>query len=277
MAAAAFSIVLFSAMLHALWNAIVKSGRDTLLTTVSIAVTASLIAAAILPFLPPPARASWPFIAASTCVQIVYFVLIARIYRVADMSLVYPLMRGTAPLLVAILSFSILGERLALFAWIGIALVCAGVLGMAAMARRQSGKGLPPALLNAGLIAGYTLIDGQGVRLSGAPAAYAGWLFLLIGAALGLWAAAAKRRLFFAYAAAHWRLAFVGGAGTAASYGLALWAMTIAPIATVAALRETAILFGTAISGLVLKERIGPARVAAAFAIAAGAAALRLA
>ncbi|HEY1606899.1 MAG TPA: EamA family transporter [Allosphingosinicella sp.] len=277
MAVAAFSIVLFAACLHAVWNAIVKSGRDTLLTTVSIAVAAALIAAAILPFLPSPARASWPFIAASTCVQIVYFVLIAHIYRVADMSLAYPLMRGTAPLLVAILSFSILGERLALFAWIGIFFICAGVLGMAATSRRQPDKGLPLALLNAGVIAGYTLIDGQGVRLSGAPAAYAGWLFLLIGAALGLWAMTARRRAFLAYAADNWRLALAGGAGTAASYGLALWAMTIAPIATVAALRETAILFGTAISGLVLKERIGPARIAAACTIAAGAAALRLA
>jgi drug/metabolite transporter (DMT)-like permease len=277
MAVAAFSIVLFSAALHAMWNAIVKGGRDTLLTTVSIAVAAGLIAAAILPFLAPPARASWPFIAASTLVEIVYFVLIARIYRVADMSLAYPLMRGAAPLLVAIFSFALLGESLAPFAWLGIAFICAGVLGMAAAARRQPGKGLPLALLNAAIIAAYTLIDGKGVRLSGAPAAYACWLFLLIGAALGLWAAMAKRRAFFVYAAADWRRALVGGAGTTASYGLVLWAMTVAPIATVAALRETAILFGTAISGLVLKERIGPARIAAACAIAAGAAALRLA
>jgi drug/metabolite transporter (DMT)-like permease len=132
------------------------------------------------------------------------------------------------------------------------------------------------ALLNAVVIATYTLIDGAGVRRSGAPAAYTLWIFLLTGGPLMAWALAARGRALRHYAAGNWRSGLVGGMGTIASYGLALWAMTVAPVAMVAALRETAILFGVAISRLVLKERVGPARITGACVIAAGAVALRL-
>jgi drug/metabolite transporter (DMT)-like permease len=133
------------------------------------------------------------------------------------------------------------------------------------------------AFLNAGVIAGYTLIDGIGVRRSGAPAAYTLWIFLLGGLPLAAWAIAARRDSIVPYARRNWHFGLIGGAGTLASYGLALWAMTLAPIAVVAALRETSILFGTIISGLVLKEQVGFTRAAAACIIALGAAVLRLA
>jgi drug/metabolite transporter (DMT)-like permease len=147
---------------------------------------------------------------------------------------------------------------------------------MAAPYRPRQGEGVSLALLNAVVIAGYTLIDGAGVRRSGAPAAYTLWIFLLTGAALAAWALLARRQVLRPYITRNWRLGLIGGFGTVTSYGLALWAMTVAPVALVAALRETSILFATAISGFVLKEKLGPARIAGALIIAAGAAALRL-
>jgi drug/metabolite transporter (DMT)-like permease len=133
------------------------------------------------------------------------------------------------------------------------------------------------ALLNALVIAAYTLIDGIGVRLSGAPAAYTMWVFLLSGLPLAVWARAARRPVFLPYLRRYWRQGIAGGIGTTASYGLALWTMTLAPVASVAALRETSILFGTMIAGLVLKEPLGPRRIVSACISAGGAALLRIA
>lgn len=274
---AVFGLILFAALLHATWNAIVKRGGDTLLTTVLVTTSAALVAAAALPLLAAPAPASWPFIAVSALFQIVYFILVAAAYRVADMSQAYPLMRGAAPLLVALASAAWIGEPLSASAWAGVAVLCAGIFGMAADGRHGGNRaGLLLALLNAVVIAGYTVIDGLGVRRSDAPAAYTMWIFLLTGLPLAAWALLARRRAFIDYTARNWHLGLAGGIGTLASYGLALWAMTMAPVAVVAALRETSILFGVAISGLVLKERVSAARIAAVCVIAAGAAILRM-
>ena len=272
-----FTVVLFAAALHATWNAIVKGGDDARLTTVMVTGFAALIAALCLPFLPSPAPASWPLIGASVGFQLAYFNLIGRIYQVADMSRAYPLMRGAAPLVVAILGATVFGESLTPLAWLGVAIICTGILAMAAAGRPgESRSGLALALINAGVIAGYTLIDGAGVRRSGAPAAYTLWIFLLTGAPLGAWAMIRRRRMLQRHIVGNWGLGLLGGAGAVGSYGLALWAMTLAPIATVAALRETSILFAVGISGLVLNERVGTARIAAACVIAAGAIVLRL-
>lgn len=271
-----FAIILLGAALHATWNAVVKGGADKLLTTCMIAAVASLIALAAIPFLALPAKESWPFIGASVILQVLYFVLVAKTYRIADMSQTYPIMRGTAPLLVATVSVLVLSESLSAFAWLGIAVISLGILSMAIAPSTGPRKGLALALINAGVIAGYTLIDGLGVRKSGAPVAYTLWIFLLTGIPLAAWAIAARRRVFVDYVAGNWHLGIVGGVGTIASYGLALWAMTAAPIATVSALRETSILFGVVISAWVLKEHLTRVRVIAACVIAAGAMLLRL-
>lgn len=271
-----FAIILLGAALHATWNAVVKGGADKLLTTCMIAAVASLIALAAIPFLALPAKESWPFIGASVILQVLYFVLVASTYRLADMSQTYPIMRGTAPLLVATVSVLVLSESLSAFAWLGIAVISLGILSMAIAPSTGPRKGLALALINAGVIAGYTLIDGLGVRKSGAPVAYTLWIFLLTGIPLAAWALAARRRVFVDYVAGNWHLGIVGGVGTIASYGLALWAMTAAPIATVSALRETSILFGVVISAWVLKEHLTRVRIIAACVIAAGAMLLRL-
>lgn len=276
MSVAVFAIVLLGAALHATWNAVVKGGGDKLLTTCMITSFASLIALAVIPFLELPARESWPFIGASVILQVLYFVLVASTYRIADMSQTYPVMRGTAPLLVAASSVFLLSESLPPFAWVGIAIISLGILSMAVAPSAGQKKGLILALINAAVIASYTLIDGLGVRKSGAPAAYTLWIFLLTGIPLATWAIATRRHEFQRYLVRHWRPGIVGGVGTIASYGLALWAMTAAPIATVSALRETSILFGVVISALILKEHLTRVRIVAACIIAAGAMVLRL-
>jgi drug/metabolite transporter (DMT)-like permease len=272
-----FAVVILAALLHASWNAIAKSAPDKFLGTIMITTASAALSAALIPFLTEPTPESFPYAVASAFFQIIYFLLVARIYQVADMSQTYPLMRGAAPLIVALASAFQMDDAMSLFAWIGVMVICLGIFSISLGSTLNDRKGVRLALLNSLVIAGYTLIDGLGVRRSGAPAAYTLWVFLLTGVPLTLWTITARRRTFIPYLGRHWRLGIAGGIGTTASYGLALWAMTIAPIAVVAALRETSILFGTLIAGFVLREHIGPRRVISACIIAAGAAVLRLA
>ena len=277
MSGAVFGLIIFAAALHATWNAIVKAGRNTLLTTVIVTASAAIWAAVFLPFLPSPDPQSWPYIALSVVLQIAYFGLLARIYRIADMSQTYPLMRGVAPLIVTLAAIILLGEIPSEKAALGIVIICCGILVMMFTSGRQSRPGLALALLNAVVIGGYTLVDGIGVRLSAAPAAYTLWIFLLTGTGIALYAALTRLAETCQYVQANWRLGVIGGLGTLTSYGLALYAMTLAPVAVVAALRETSILFAVAISGLVLGERIGRVRILSVGVIAIGAFAVRLA
>ncbi len=267
-----FVIVLFAGLLHASWNAIVKRGSDTLFTTILVTGSAALIAVACLPFVTAPDPRSWPWLAGSTVLQAGYYLLVARTYRVTDMSAAYPLMRGCAPILVALVGGVVLGERLPGLAWAGIGLICFGILCMShGIVRRQ--MWLP--LLNAGVIATYTLVDAFGARQSGSALGYTLWLFLLSGLPLPIWALSTRAPQLIAYARANWGYGLVGGIGTLTSYGVVLWAMTQAPVAMVSALRETSILFGVLISALVLRERVTLQRWIAAGLIVAGAVVLR--
>ncbi len=273
-------IVLFAALMHASWNAVVKSEGNKFLNTVVVVTSAGLIAAICLPFLSPPARESWPFLAASGVAQVIYLVLVAAAYRSGDMSQAYPIMRGTAPLIVAVASGPLIGEVLSLQKWTGIALICGGVLALALELRRRAGSNPTTtmlALINAMVIASYTLIDGVGVRHSGAPASYTMWVFVLNALPLLVWTMIMRPGELWPHFLKRTRLATIGGVGTLGSYGLALWAMTMAPVAAVAALRETSILFAIAISAFILKENIGTKRLAAVALIAMGAAVMRLA
>lgn len=285
-------IVLLSALIHASWNALLKAGEDKLLNTVMVAGGCGLIGAVALPFLPVPAVASWPYIAASATLQVGYFLLLAGAYRSGEMSSAYPLMRGTAPLLIAIASGPLIGEALPAARWVGIALISGGVISLAfepktnpanpANDPARSGSVLRDraaigfALANAMVICVYTLVDGVGVRASGSPLAYTLWIFVLASAPLVIWALAARSRDFTALVRRRYRLGLIGGLGTAGSYALALWAMTVAPVAAVAALRETSIVFVLVISVVILKERLTPRRLVSALIIAGGAVAIRL-
>lgn len=272
-----FEIVLVAAVLHASWNAIVKAGKNTVLTMVLVTASAALWAVVLLPVLPSPSPESWPYIALSAALQIVYFALVARIYRIADMSQTYPIMRGAAPLIVALAGTLFLDEALSSPAWLGVCIICSGILIMLWSGGQKSREGLILALLNALVISGYTLVDGIGVRLSAAPASYTLWIFLITGASIGCWATLTQWSQTRHYLRLNWHLGAVGGLGTLVSYGLALYAMTQAPVAVVAALRETSILFSAVISWLILKEHITVVRCVSVCVIAIGAITLRLA
>lgn len=277
MTASVFLLVLFAAALHAGWNAIVKGSGDKFLSAVAICTAAAAIAALTLPFVAQPARASWPFLGTSMILQTIYYALVAATYLRADMSLAYPLMRGTAPMIVALISGVIFGEVLPLPGWLGIGLISAGILSMALFGGHGSRAGLALALINACVIATYTLNDGWGVRQSGAPIGYSLWVALLTAPpvlALAVWM---RGPAVLTAVLRSWRYGVIGGLGTMIAYCIALWAMTLAPVAMVAALRETSILFATAISALVLGEAVGWRRIVAVGIIASGAAVLRLA
>ncbi len=271
-------LVLLGAVLHAAWNASIRAAADRFAQMVALVLGSALIAAAALPFLPLPAPASRPFIAASVFTHFVYFTLVARAYEHGELSLSYPLMRGTAPLLTAVVSMLLLHEPLSQAGWLALLLLSGGLLVLGA--ERRGGAGF--ALANAGVIAAYTVIDGSGARLAGSGAggalSYTLWMFLLNAVPFLGWVLLVRRkRRHLPAVAAAWRAGLLGGALALASYGLAIWAMTRAPIPLVAALRETAVIFGLVIGALVLKERFGPARWLATLLVAAGAVVLRLA
>jgi drug/metabolite transporter (DMT)-like permease len=268
--------VLAGAVLHASWNLLVKAGRDTRLATAGVYVCAGLLSALAVPWLAAPARASWPYLGASIATEILYGVLLAAAYRVGDLSHAYPLMRGTAPLLVALGSGVLIGEHLSGLVWLGIALISGGILSLIfdARSRARSHAATRLALLNACVIATYTTIDGLGVRASHAPLAYSLWLFVFIAVPWLTWTALMYRE----QARTLWPqvpASLLGGACSVGSYAVALWAMTRAPVASVAAVRETAIVFATVLGALVLRERVSWIRALAAAAITLGVCSIR--
>ncbi|MFZ6656315.1 EamA family transporter [Undibacterium sp. TJN19] len=275
------AIVLFAAFLHAVWNAVIKVGESKYFNTVLVTSGAGLVCALILPFVTPPAIASWAYILASVVLQLIYFYLLAAAYRVGDMSQAYPLMRGTAPLLVAVASGSIIGEAVPPMRWLGLGMLVLGIMGLSLLdqgAQKKQTSGFSArgfALLNAVFIAGYTIVDGIGVRKSAAPAAYTLWIFLLTALLLLTHILLRDRHAFFNYGKGKYLLGIAGGSCSVASYGLALWAMTLAPVATIAALRETSILFATAIAAWILHEKISAKRLAAILLAVAGAIVIR--
>jgi drug/metabolite transporter (DMT)-like permease len=279
MSNAVAAAILFAALLHAGWNALIKRrDQDALIATIGIAGGAALISLCLLPFVPAPAIASWPFLAASTLPQIAYYALIAKIYRTADLGLAYPVMRGAAPLFVTAANAILFGEILSPLGLLGVAGICGGVLILASAKFRGPGAGrtVLSALGIAIVIATYTMLDGIGVRLSQSPAGYTLWIFLLTGLAMAAWGIVRHRQRLLQSIRTDFWIPLGGGGASLLSYGIALWAMTLAPVAAVAALRETSILFAVLISVILLREKPTWNRIAAAILLTAGAVAIRL-
>jgi drug/metabolite transporter (DMT)-like permease len=270
-------LVLLAALMHASWNALVKASPSKFLDVVVINGVSGAIASVVLPFLAPIDRACWPWLAASVVIHYAYFAAVIGAYRFGDLSQAYPIMRGCAPMLVAVMGVPLVGERLAAGIWAGIALIVAGIIGPALIAARGirlPGRGTSIAAVNAVVIACYTLVDGAGTRASGNAVGYGMWLFLLIGAPMLVCAAAWRGRELVNYVRERWARSTLGGALLMASYLIALWAMTRAPVAAVAALRETSVIFAAIIGTALLGERFGGWRIPGAVLVALGIAAL---
>jgi len=269
--------VLFGALLHASWNALVKSSSDKDLDMAVIHLIGSFLGIPLVVLAGWPVAAAWPYIAASVVVHIGYYLALTGAYRHGELGLTYPLMRGVAPLLVALSATFTLGETLSPLAWAGVLGISCGVLvlGLNAHALKVP-KAVGFALTNAVIIAIYTVIDGLGVRASGNALQYVATLFLLDGWPFALLMFATRGRAVGIYARHRWPVATLGACASLGSYGIALWAMTRAPVATVAALRETSVLFAVLLGAWFLKEAFTPRRVLGACVIVAGVMALRL-
>ena len=266
-------------MLHAGWNALLKSagGGDPLLDTATVVAGSTACSLLALPFVPLPDAAAWPFIAASAVIHVAYYLTLAQAYRTGDLSFAYPLMRGTAPLLVTVLGAVFLREFPPLNVIGGIVLISIGIISIAFVRRETH----PPAaalwaFANAAIIAIYTLVDGTGARASDNALSYVLWLTFAEGIVFIGWIRARRGGASFSYVGAQWRRGLLGGFCSVAAYAIVLWAMTRAPVAAISALRETSVLFAAIIGTVLLKEGFGFARLVGAVSVVAGVAALKL-
>jgi len=271
--------VLAAALLHAGWNALLKSapGGDPLLDMAAVVAGSSAVAMVVAPFVGFPDAAAWKFAAASTAIHFGYYVTLSQAYRTGDLSFAYPLMRGTAPLLTTVLGIAFLGEWPTVQTATGIALISLGIVSIAFLRRgRHPPAATAWALTNAAIIGLYTLVDGTGARASNNPAAYVVWLSVLEGIPFLGWVLLRRGPASLDYLRRGWRRGLAGGAASLAAYGIVLWAMTLAPVAAVAALRETSVLFAALIGAYWLKEGFTLPRLAGAASVVLGIAALKL-
>ena len=275
-----FAAVLFAAVCHASWNALIKVALDPLSTTTLILCGATVFALAAIPFVPLPAPASWPYLVASSVIHLLYFGSLAEAYRTGDLGQVYPIARGAAPLMTAVAGTLIVGEHLDILAWGGIVALALGVLMLSLKGGRDLAKldtrAVGFALFTAVTICAYTVVDGVGARVSGHAISYVLWGFVGICVCLVPYALYRNGRTLFSDAMRFWPRGLAGGALQVVSYSVALWAMTLAPIAIIASLRETSVLFATLIAVVLLGEPFRAIRVAAAVLIVAGLVAIRL-
>jgi len=275
-----FLAVLFAAACHAGWNALIKVGLDPLSTTTLISLGAGLVALTLVPLVGVPAWAAWPWLIASVIVHLCYFASLIESYRTGDLGQVYPIARGSAPLMTAAATTVFIGEKLSLIGWTGILLLVAGVLLLSARGGRELAevdrRAIGFALFTALTICAYSVVDGIGGRLSANPNAYSLWLFIGIAVVMLPYAIYRDGPDVIPAMRRFWRRGFAGGALQLLSYGIAIWAMTAAPIAIVATLRETSVLFGAVIAVVVLKEPLRAARVVAACLIVCGLILIRL-
>jgi drug/metabolite transporter (DMT)-like permease len=281
LSASVTALVLLAALLHACWNAMVKSTGDRMVMMGWIAGTTSLIALPLVFFVEPPSWEVARLLAVAVCIHTTYMLLLISAYEHGDFGQVYPLARGFAPALVTMAGFA-MGEALAPHAMLAIGLIIAGIVSLA-WRRRPDGEAEPRDLrgityaLGTGLaIASYSVVDGIGGRTAATPEAYVVWLFLLHGLPVAA-IAFIRRGPSKIFASRKVALAGMGGAAMSMlAYGIVIWAMKFSPLGPVSALRETSVVFAALISGLVLKEGLGPRALIAACVVAAGVVLLRV-
>jgi drug/metabolite transporter (DMT)-like permease len=268
------ALVLCAAVLHASWNAVLRGRDDKLWSVTVMSFAATVVAIPVVFVLPLPASASWPYLALSVVLQVVYSWFLVAAYRLADLSQIYPMIRGSVPLLVTLGAALFAGDRLSAPALSGIVLVSLGIMSLALGKGCAHPRAVAAALANSVVIATYTVTDGIGARLSGDPFAYVSWIFVLYGIVMPVAFLAARRRLVVHWRAPETRTALAAGIVQLVTYGTVIWALTMAPIGSVSALRETSIVFAALIGRMFLREPLTARRLSACLVIAAGAACL---
>ncbi|MGI9372909.1 MAG: EamA family transporter [Hyphomicrobiales bacterium] len=271
--------VLAAAIMHASWNALIKTGLDKFLSISMMSLFMGLLALLALPFVPFPDQYTWMWIIISAVLHTGYKLFLIRAYAAGDLSQVYPLARGTAPLITAFASFALLGEHLGTFTIAGIFVLCAGVWLMCV----QGGMGVKKldkpaiayALGTSLFIAAYTITDGIGGRGATSVTSYTMWMFALDAVIMMTVCLSVRGINAVPSMMSEWKSGLIAAALSVCAYWIVIWAMTQAPIAAVAALRETSVLAALLISVVVLKEKVNLWRIWAAITILAGVVLLR--
>lgn len=278
MSVGVFFAILGAALLHAAWNALVKGSSDRLSVMALFNAGTLLISLVLLPFVDIPPAAVWPHILASTVIHTGYFLFLILSYRYGDLSHVYPLSRGTAPLIVALLAFVFIGETLSGQGLLAVFLICAGIMSMVLVKGAEGvrrPKAVAAALATAAFIACYTLVDGTGARLSASALSYLLWVNILNSLPIMVIALIARRGQIRRQAKKHWKTGFLSGGVSLLAYWIVLWAATQAPLAMVAAVRETSMVFAVLIGVFFLKERLDLRRLLSVFVTLSGAVLLK--
>jgi len=275
------ALVLLSAIMHATWNALVKnSGGDRFLTMVFVVGVGTVFGIPLIPFIPLPHPDSWPYLIASTLLHNGYYVILILTYRVGDLSQVYPLARGTAPLLVALLAAYFAGETMGYGGIAGVALVSVGIVSLMFVGGVPRGDAQKPIFLALGtsvFIGAYTVVDGLGMRLAGPPLGYILWLNILEGFPFIIAAYFLRyRHNVDGFFQRRWKTGLAGGILAIVAYGLVLYALSQGAMAYVVAMRETSVLFVAIIGSLILKETFGKVRIISAVVIVIGLVTLQL-
>ncbi len=275
-----FLAVLAAAFLHAAWNAMVKGGADKRVTMAAVMLGHLPPAALALMIVPTPALASLPWIIAGIFAHLGYQVFLLGAYTKGDLSQVYPIARGLAPLLVTSISILVLGERLALPEMLAVGLIALGLMSMALLRGTDGTRNTEAvrlALVTGCFIASYSLIDGYGARVSGSPVGFYAWLGYGNAVLFMIYMRLRHPGILTTMAKTARRTFIIGGTASFAAYAIVIWAFTQAPIALVTALRETSIVFAVIIGVVIFKERLDRAKVIAVTVTLFGAGLLRLA
>jgi drug/metabolite transporter (DMT)-like permease len=272
-------LVLFAAAMHAVWNAMIKASEDSLVQLATLNAATALIGVALLPLVGPPGWASAPYLAGNALCQSAYYVFLLNSYSAGGLSLVYPVARGSAPLLVALASAVFLGESISGEQLLGVGLITVSIASLAFSGggAHLHARAVLFSLATGASIAAYTLIDGAGARASESPFSYIAALFVINGVLLLPALRARRRGVAMERMRSQWKTGALSGVLSFSAYGIAVWAMTRAPIALVAALRETSVIAAALIGALFLGEPFGRRRAVAALGVASGIAVLRLA
>jgi drug/metabolite transporter (DMT)-like permease len=262
--------VIAAAVTHAVWNAIAHGIKDQTLAFALIGVGGIAIGIPLVILAVMPRSDCWPYLLGSVVIHVFYNLLLMRCYRLGEFSQVYPLARGTSPLVVTILAAIFIHEHLTLAQIAGVLVVSAG-LATLVLAGRRPGRAAFLAAVGTGLtIAAYTTVDGVGVRLSGSPVGYIGWLMVLESLCVPMFAVVRRRDVLLKQPKRILLAGLAAGALSVLAYGLVLWAQTRGALAPIAALRETSVIFGAIIGTLIFREPFGRTRIAATVLVAAG-------
>jgi drug/metabolite transporter (DMT)-like permease len=262
--------VIAAAVTHAAWNAIAHGIKDQTLAFGLIGVGGIAVGIPLVIVAAMPHGDCWPYLLGSVAIHVFYNLLLMQCYRLGEFSQVYPLARGTSPLVVTILAAIFIHEGLALPQIVGV-LVVSGGLATLVLAGRRPGRAAFAAAVGTGLtIAAYTVVDGVGVRLSGSPVGYIGWLMVLESLCVPMFAVFRRRGVLLKQPRRVLLAGLAAGALSVLAYGLVLWAQTRGALAPIAALRETSVIFGAIIGTLVFREPFGRTRIAATVLVAAG-------